>query len=518
MTLERLTQITSVGITSGITLNNATLTGVTTITSLDSVSVGGNITAVGATFSGNVSIAGTLTYEDVTNIDSVGLITARSGIHVTGAGSSVGIGTDNPAAKLEVATSVDGEATLATFKNTSGGGINQTVDIKLGLESLTSSNVILRAGKQSNHNSGAATDNFFAIHTTLDNTSAERLRISSSGNIGIGSESPTELLDVAGNTTIASNGRVNIYRPTATATNTALQINSDVGGTDTTQVMIQSGGNVGISTNNPQEKLHVQGDVRLVDNSPRIGFHDANAGAGNATGGIEIFNSSGTRECYLGAIEAGGNNLTFGTNDNERVRIDENGTTNIHRADGTQQLRLGTLNGSTFSSSRENYLIVYGESSSDYVLIRACNTADGTPILDCDIDGTRRIEIEADGDIYNVNGTYGQISDARLKENIVDAGSQWDDIKALRVRNFNFREDLGYDPKTQIGFVAQEVEEVSPGLVKTNPDEDLEGNDLGTETKVLRMSVLHIKAVKALQEAMERIETLEAEVATLKGA
>ena len=39
-----------------------------------------SITAVGATFSGNVSVAGTLTYEDVTNIDSVGLITARSGI------------------------------------------------------------------------------------------------------------------------------------------------------------------------------------------------------------------------------------------------------------------------------------------------------------------------------------------------------------------------------------------------------------------------------------------------------
>ena len=36
------------------------------------------------TFSGDVSIGGTLTYEDVTNIDSVGLITARSGIEVSG--------------------------------------------------------------------------------------------------------------------------------------------------------------------------------------------------------------------------------------------------------------------------------------------------------------------------------------------------------------------------------------------------------------------------------------------------
>ena len=42
----------------------------------------GNISAVDGTFSGNVSIAGTLTYEDVTNIDSVGIITAREGIHI----------------------------------------------------------------------------------------------------------------------------------------------------------------------------------------------------------------------------------------------------------------------------------------------------------------------------------------------------------------------------------------------------------------------------------------------------
>ena len=49
----------------------------------------GNITGVAATFSGSVSIGGTLTYEDVANIDSVGVITARLGIRV-GAGQSIG--------------------------------------------------------------------------------------------------------------------------------------------------------------------------------------------------------------------------------------------------------------------------------------------------------------------------------------------------------------------------------------------------------------------------------------------
>ena len=52
----------------------------------------GNITGVAATFTGNVTIGGTLTYEDVTNIDSVGLITARTGIKVLAGGiNAVGV-------------------------------------------------------------------------------------------------------------------------------------------------------------------------------------------------------------------------------------------------------------------------------------------------------------------------------------------------------------------------------------------------------------------------------------------
>ena len=65
----------------------AVVTGVVTATTFDgdvSGNVTGNVTGVAATFTGNVSIGGTLTYEDVTNIDSVGLITARSGVKITG--------------------------------------------------------------------------------------------------------------------------------------------------------------------------------------------------------------------------------------------------------------------------------------------------------------------------------------------------------------------------------------------------------------------------------------------------
>ena len=130
--------------------------------------------------------------------------------------------------------------------------------------------------------------------------------------------------------------------------------------------------------------------------------------------------------------------------------------------------------------------------------------------------GVQNCVIRSDGNLYNTNGTYGTLSDRKLKENIVNAISQWDDVKAIQVRNFNFREDTGHETHTQIGVVAQEVELVSPRLVTESPDRDDDGNDLGTTTKYVNLSVLYMKSVKALQEAMERIETLETANASLE--
>ena len=77
-----LTKIGSIGINTGISF-----TGVTTIATLNAsdnvLSVGGTVNFVSdVSIGGTVSIAGTLTYEDVTNVDAVGLITARDGIKV----------------------------------------------------------------------------------------------------------------------------------------------------------------------------------------------------------------------------------------------------------------------------------------------------------------------------------------------------------------------------------------------------------------------------------------------------
>ena len=201
----------------------------------------------------------------------------------------------------------------------------------------------------------------------------------------------------------------------------------------------------------------------------------------------------------------------------ERMRIANNGFVRISNSGSY-------LYGTTVHeiSSNINYLTfgVYNSNASftDTVsqVVASRNTSNSTyNMFKCSILGVADVLIIRDGgNVVNVNNSYGAISDIKLKENIVDANSQWDDLKALKVRNYNLKEGQTH---TQIGLIAQEVELVSPGLVTEAPDRDQEGNDLGTVTKSVNYSVLYMKAVKALQEAMERIETLEAKVAALEG-
>lgn len=122
--------------------------------------------------------------------------------------------------------------------------------------------------------------------------------------------------------------------------------------------------------------------------------------------------------------------------------------------------------------------------------------------------GTDCFFVFNNGDVRNVNNSYAAISDKTLKENIVPAVSQWDNVRDIEIVNYNFKEETNYPTHKQIGVIAQQVEEVSPGLVDTNED----------GLKAVNYSVLNVKAIKALQEAMARIETLEAEVAALKQA
>ena len=140
------TKVTAAGIgtTEPLVLTGLNAAGVVTATGLYVSGI--------ATFTSNVSIAGTLTYEDVTNIDSVGLITARSGVTVTGGdlnvGSATTISQDNIfTTGIVTATSFSGDGSALTgissvsFATTSFGivGTGATAQA-LGINTTTLSN------------------------------------------------------------------------------------------------------------------------------------------------------------------------------------------------------------------------------------------------------------------------------------------------------------------------------------------------------------------------------------------
>ena len=135
-----------------------------------------NITGTNATFSGNVSIGGTLTYEDVTNIDSIGIITARSGIKVLAGGINVvGIATADALDAIEIKDDGTSITTGAISSIDFTGG--NTITYNAGTRTVT-----VPVG--SSTGGGKFAENATGIHT--------------SKNVGIGTTTASDKLTILG--------------------------------------------------------------------------------------------------------------------------------------------------------------------------------------------------------------------------------------------------------------------------------------------------------------------------------
>ena len=113
--------------------------------------------------------------------------------------------------------------------------------------------------------------------------------------------------------------------------------------------------------------------------------------------------------------------------------------------------------------------------------------------------GGNCFNVFGNGSVNNSTGTYGTISDLRLKENISDARNYLADLLKLRVVKYSLKSEQSA-VATKIGFVAQEVEQVFPTLVETN----------GDDVKSIKTSILIPMLLKAIQELTARVQTLEA--------
>ena len=119
------------------------------------------------------------------------------------------------------------------------------------------------------------------------------------------------------------------------------------------------------------------------------------------------------------------------------------------------------------------------------------------------------------GTVNNSTGTYAGISDIKLKENIVDATPKLEKLMQVRVVNYNFKENSGYETFKQIGVIAQELVNIFPGLVDETPDRDKKGEILETTTKSVKYSLFVPMLIKAIQEQQAQIEELKSQVDSL---
>ena len=135
----------------------------------------GAIAAASATFTGNVSVAGTLTYQDVTNVDSLGIGTFRSGVNVSGGQLDVGNNIKLGNAGVITATSYVGSGTKLTGIVTSiVAGSNITISGSTGQVTISSSGGGGTGGKFVSNNTGIHTLSNVGIGTT---NASDRLKV-----------------------------------------------------------------------------------------------------------------------------------------------------------------------------------------------------------------------------------------------------------------------------------------------------------------------------------------------------
>ena len=206
---------------------------------------------------------------------------------------------------------------------------------------------------------------------------------------------------------------------------------------------------------------------------------------------------------------------------NNSVTLGNASVTDVYMAqDQRAKMHSGQIETIMDSSTNANIAVIRSENSSDYSSSVLHVTGDRTTtnntynLANFTNAGTSKCIITDGGDLKNTNNSYGAISDEKLKQDIEDASSQWDDIKAVRFRKFKFKDNV--EDGFKLGVVAQELEKVSPSLISESIDRDADGKDLGTTTKSVKYSILQMKGIVALQEALNRIETLEAKVKELE--
>lgn len=393
----------------------------------------------------------------------------------------VGVGTSSPATLLQLNHS-------GSLSNAIQVGDIDTIASNTGIYFRTTGNAYISTASTGTH--------------IFDKAGNEKMRIDSSGNVGIGTSSPSSRgLQI--NKASADSGLVITRTGTGAAEfqqfidssgnirfNNASSTASIFYTANTERMRIDSSGNVGIGTSSPLAKINVDNGHYLRTNSTNTSQENILLQGAGYYIGSSLYGNVSIRSNYdLNTNKA---DLSFyvgtgGTNTSERMRITSGGDVLI----GTT----GTPDGTT------NYGSGFIAQSNERKQLRLATNTTGSLDL---------------AQFYNLNGkvgsiltsgsatVYNTISDYRLKENVVEMTGALDRVDALKPSRFNFIAD---PEKTVDGFLAHEVAEVVPEAISGEKDAiDEEGNPIYQgidQSKIVPLLVGAIKELSAKVAALE---------------
>ncbi|NDA63561.1 MAG: tail fiber domain-containing protein [Chitinophagia bacterium] len=128
---------------------------------------------------------------------------------------------------------------------------------------------------------------------------------------------------------------------------------------------------------------------------------------------------------------------------------------------------------------------------------------------------TLQFQIAGNGNMTNRNNSYGSTSDIRIKENIINSRGYLDDLNKLRVVKYSFKSEQS-STQTQLGLIAQEVEEIFPSLVETLQEKQTDDNGEEFYVKSIKTSVINMMMLKAIQELTAKNDELLQRIVTLE--
>ena len=394
------------------------------------------------------------------------------------ASGNVGIGTSSPTSTLEIAKNDQTNgATLSITNSFDGGGwdAGDTVgSIDFRTDDFSSTEKVRGQIKVFDDSASGSTypfANAMSFSTGYFATLNERMRIDSSGNVGIGTSSPSSTLHL-------KDTRATLRLESESVGGTTFDIRNGVSGggeggisfrditNSATRMTISSAGNVGIGTiSSIDQKL------TLADTSD-VGIKMLKTGSGTGT------------------IRAVGGGMAFGydggSGTTERMRIDSSGnllvgTTSVQGAGGV------TLSGAGYVySSRPSSTAIYADRTGSDGAIQEFRK-NGTTVGSISVTGSAT--------------SYNTSSDQRLKDNIADADDAGSKIDAIQVRKYDWKADGEHQ---KYGMIAQELQAVAPEAVSGDADsEEMMGVDYSKLVPML------IKEIQSLRNRVAQLETGE---------